>query len=450
MRQSINWYDENVKNSEQLRESNVLVVSKIQKALSDLSLENMDIINNFQVFLTNDGLCNKLFGGSLNFKIIDPNNIEKGSILSNNKVRAIIKKYKIKVSQYLSVRVLNYLFDERKKFSDYWSILDSNGDRKLITVGGDDFTNHTCISHILNSLFKDIHFYVRQYDSFYCEGNGYSVYEDCNMGTLRDFLISQEINDKLIQLVLQSILIPFEILKRPKYKFNHSDLKVDNIYVNVTNNKAELKIGNFEKSSITYNGFRFYNKTGDYNINDVIKTKIREDGIETYSINSILLPVHYFTMHNPYGVPASYDIYTFILSLFSIDKIWVAYTKEQLPIFKKLLHRLFLEENYYKVLGAISTNNKSMSDIKNINNLLNNLPLLYDISFLYTDLGCQPPPLTSDNVKVINIKVSKDSHICSDDCKINASHSSSDKTCNTNKYSKKSLTGVSIYDWDYC
>ena len=83
------------------------------------------------------------------------------------------------------------------------------------------------------------------------------VYEDGTMySTVKIFL-----DDMITQ-----ILRPMSILQHSKYAFIHGDMKTKNIFVktndiNTDNKKSYIyKIADYDKSSINYNGIRFYNE----------------------------------------------------------------------------------------------------------------------------------------------------------------------------------------------
>jgi hypothetical protein len=147
----------------------------------------------------------------------------------------------------------------------------------------------------------------------------------------------------------------------------------------------------------------------------------------------------------------SYDIYTFILSLFGVKQVWAAYLENKLPRLKALMHRLFQGGLYYIVMGKIAKEPEKMISLNHINNTLNGIFLQYDLSYIYTEVGLMPPPLYLPEANRIILTVSKDGHICTQECGIHPTLNPSYKTCETNTYSKTGLTGSkTLYNWDYC
>jgi hypothetical protein len=74
-------------------------------------------------------------------------------------------------------------------------------------------------------------------------------------GIIRAFL------DKMISQILQVL----SILKNSKYEFIHGDLKTKNIFVKSDSENGYIyKVADYDKSSINYNGIRFYNKGNNF------------------------------------------------------------------------------------------------------------------------------------------------------------------------------------------
>jgi len=444
--QDVVWYDIDVNTEKQLRDLLSRRKNRIEKILEALNTSGVDYINNFGKFVTIDDQihCKDLFENKLQYligSIIGKGKVGQVSLLTHNNIKLIIKSIAAVPVQYLSIRIMDF---PKETENNYWKIFGEDGKRKIIAVGGDNFANQTSIHLILNLILKDSLNYIHQYDAFYCGGLGYNVIEFSNSGDLHKFLEINYVDDDLILGILSHILTPLSILKHPMYNFNHSDLKAKNVFVHKNAEGYIFKIADYDKSSITWNGFRFYNWSKNYGNSYPIK--IEKDKYILTSMISINLQ----TMHNPYGIPMSYDIYTFIISLFAIDNVWNKYVRDELPQLKTIMHRLFLGESYYIIMGKIAQNHTAVSSITHINNMINGIYLQYDLSYVYQLVGVNPPPLTSDESKILRITVSNDGHLCTNECKVNPALNSSYKTCITNTYSKRKLTSTSLYDWDYC
>lgn len=224
-------------------------------------------------------------------------------------------------SKYLSLRVYDYITDSEKinPSINVYPIYNPQGERKILSIQNTNFTNQTCLHFILNELLQGNPHYLYQYDAFYCGTTGYNVTEFANAGDLHYYLSRKNnITDAILVDAIRQICSPFSILKRPEYSFVHGDLKARNVFVSVKDGNPTYKLADFDKSSITWKGFRFYNGTGDYRILN-IPFPLTGISVETYNFGGTLLPVQVYTMHSPYGFYLSYDVYTLILSLFAID-----------------------------------------------------------------------------------------------------------------------------------
>ncbi len=450
------WYELEVMTEDQLRNILSQRGDKTMRALQMLSLSNVDFISNFSTYIGVDQpiKCNDLFEGRLKYRldtIVGRGKAGEVTLLKSDNVNLIIKSMPASISNYLSIRLLDYDVSISNPWIEYWRITDINNKRIIVTVGGDNFATQTCLHLILNIILGNNPNYVRLYDSFYCNSVGYNVIEHADSGDLHGFLNNSNVTDNLLFDIIPQILTPLSILKHPMYYFNHSDLKAKNVFVDRMGNDYIFKIADYDKSSITWNGFRFYNWSGHYTNPPIVNLEKDKQGLDVYMLSSSLVPLQVYTMYNPYGIPMSYDIYTFILSLFGIDAVWNKYISGYLPKFKDLMHRLFVNELYYIIMGRIADDPKTLSSLTKINSVLNGIYLQYDLSYVYNEFGVTPPPLTTSDFDTMKIVISKDRPICTDECKINSSLNSRYKTCTTNKYSKTQFTGTSrTYEWDYC
>jgi hypothetical protein len=290
-----------------------------QRALNDLMLigyfkhkDANDFINNFYGYfhVNTNCLCNDLFN------IKDDTIFKVGKLLASGKAGTayfldikeeyplIIKGMKIDtIKQYLSV----YLFipTEEDKIMNPSNYLNSwknqKGTEKIITVGGDNFSNQTCLHLILNTILKDNQNYVYQYDAFYCKkGNqnyGYNIMETANGGNLFNFLNENKINDYVLSDMLKQIFEPISILKKSKYSFNHSDLKPNNVFVKIENNRPIFKIADFDKSSITWNTVRFYNNSFPLLSYDNYISYIKNTKFKINSLNQNGETIYYYIFY---------------------------------------------------------------------------------------------------------------------------------------------------------
>lgn len=456
--QDIVWYTVNAATEQDLRVFLSQRRNSAERALSALSTSSVDYINNFNdyVIVDDEKYCKDLFQDKLPYSmgsIIGKGKVGQVALLSKDKLNVIIKSMSARPPKYLSLRIIDHPGDSINPWNSYWQIIGQDGNRKIIAAGGDNFANQTSMHLILNLILGNNPHYIRQYDAFYCNSLGYNVIEFSNSGDLHKFLEENPVNDDVIFGALAHVLTPLSVLKHPMYGFNHSDLKAKNVFVHKTEQGYTFKIADYDKSSITWNGYRFYNWSQNYGTATSVKIEKYPTGLDVYVLTSVI-NLQLYTMHNPYGIPMSYDIYTFIISLFGVKNVWTKYVDEELPGLKKLMHRLFRGESYYIIMGKIAADHSAVASLGHINTILNGMYLQYNLSYVYELVGVTPPPLVVDNYQRVRINVSRDGHLCTDTCNINPVVNTYYKTCTTNTYSKTGigLTGTSttLYNWDYC
>lgn len=103
-------------------------------------------------------------------------------------------------------------------------------------------------------------------DAFVCNRVGYIVQEFATHGTLGDYIRStfktltlQEFDNSLVKIV-RDLFETLDLLKNKSNQYNHGDLKADNVLMSLDNRGQIIaKISDFDKSSITWKGVRFFN-----------------------------------------------------------------------------------------------------------------------------------------------------------------------------------------------
>lgn len=473
MATDVAWYNLDVATDRELRTLLTHRHNLAETALATLSTASLDYINNFKTYVTlNDPIyCRDLFQEQLPYvigTIVGQGKVGQVALLSRktdisvvapdisskktdtvdptSALNLIIKTIAAVSVGYLSIRILDHPGADVNPWNNYWKIYGQDNRRKIVAVGGNNFANQTSIHLILNLILGNNPHYIHQYDAFYCNNLGYNIIEYSNSGDLHAFLEGNQVNDEILFTALSHVLAPLSILKHPRYNFNHSDLKAKNVFVHQGPQGYVFKIADYDKSSITWNGYRFYNWSHHYT--PTAGPILLNPDKSTYTLTS-MLNLQLQTMHNPYSIPMSYDLYTFVLSLFGSKNVWTQYVSSALPRFQALMHQLFPKELYYIILGKIALNPQAMVSLSNINKLLNGVLLQYDLSYVYELLGFVPPPLTISEAEQISIVVSQDGHLCSADCQINPDINPTYSTCPTNTYSKTRLS-TTLYNWDYC
>ena len=224
-----------------------------------------------------------------------------------------------------------------------------------------------------------------------------------------------------------------------KYGFCHADLKGQNVFVSSGDVKPIYKIADYDKSSITYRGFRFYNSDYQGALPYYIPFEVVDGYYKITGSGVSILPLQIYTMHNPYGFYLSYDYYTLICSPMSIDNVWNFFINNPDSRFSKLFVEMWKPDEYNKLLEYLKKYRHNLERLGQVNSMFVylNLSLRYDFGFI---------PIEEKYITVNNFLETRNNQICQNDCNLNPNYSKYYKTCNTNKY-KKTYT---IYDWDYC
>lgn len=373
-----------------------------------------------------------------------------------------------------------YVYDMSQKvpWYSYWdweNSLTKPPQKVLPTIGADGFANQTNIHNILNLVLQGNKNYVRQYDAFYCGKTGYNIMEVSNRGNLHSYLsgLGPTLDNNTMVDVMTQLLSVLSILKQPKYAFNHSDLKAKNVFVREEKGKAYFKVADYDKSSIIYNGFRFFNDTpaeqsiassfvsGAFSSSTQVAPTIRKEGDKwVYEILSRTssAAMQLQTMHNPYGVPMSYDVYTLVLSFLGIPNVVQKFWEGNLPVLEAVLKILFPSPGEYFGIIAASLKSGDMSSMGYINAVLNGVKLQYDVSAVYAAAGVTAPALehTARPVKT-EVPTTIGRNICKDPCDTALantlgfndyvfSESNKWKACHTNKHVRKGA----VVGNDYC
>jgi len=470
------WCSKDLEQIKDIESLKILIEKRYQKrqeALNKLMLigdepylSGKDFFNNFYgyFYIDDDCLCNKIISNQSKIiqvgKIFGEGKTGKTYLLDfSNITSLILKSMKInEIKQYLSVRLLTPTeYVKNMNPANKMNSWKTQKGEKIIVVQGDNFSNQTCLHLILNMILKDNPNYVYQYDAFYCQKNegiyGYNIMETADKGDLSNFLLSSD-NWDLMDIVKQ-IFNPLSILKRSKYGFHHADLKTKNVFVQTgKNGKIIYKIGDYDKSSITWNSVRFYNATLDYfnAASWIINTKFPLIDDKYYTLQSQTGSLQLWTMHYPFGFFLSYDFYTFMYSLMMHPKIWEASIKNK--DFLNLWESMWEKDDFEIIMNHIKTEQTKYNETQDKNKQLESMQSMTNINKFFSSYAFKfkynfIPFLEkagikfADSVKkdILNFKESSSGKICYDRC---------DKWCTTNAYSKSGVFSSTIYEWDYC
>lgn len=437
------------------------------EALDQMSGDNLNFLSLFTRLFTVDvkELCQDFVAGKVPLfkmkflgggKVGTAYAIEKGG-----DVLAVLKTIKgSKPPNYLSFGLHDY--DQQYVFMTpslgSYSFIDQHNHRKLLSVkSSTNFSNQTVQHLILNRILGDHPNYIHQYDAFWCGTTGYNVTEIATLGTMHSYLAKQrDLSLLMVSDAMRQILSALTVLKSTQYSFCHADLKAKNVFCSGgANGRPVFKIADFDKSSITYRGFRFYNSSQEYvALPKQPYPSVIVNGAWWYRFDTaysamLRVPLAAFTMHSPFGFYMSYDVYTMMLSCIAIPGVWGMLTRElvsghveQTP-FTRAFVWLWQREDLDKIVEYVGRHGFDEFDSMSfINSFITDkgLRLRYDVDEVYTMFGVSTPERVDSVTK--QIFTTRGGKICLSAC-VNSK-------CVTPTYSKRELTGVKEYSWDYC
>jgi hypothetical protein len=341
---------------------------------------------------------------------------------------------------------------------------DQNGVFKNIFVGSNNFTNQTIIHSILNNILKDSPNYAYQYDAFVCKSGTYNVTKYSNGGTLSAYINNNPdlLSDVFILDMLHQILEPLSVLKTKPYSFNHNDLKLLNIFVNIDNSdNVTYQIADFDKSSISWNGVRFYNNNYDYAWSKSIPFPFQYYESEAvYKLGGVTRSfLQMYIMHYYRGIYISYDIYTLMYSLMMEPVFYNYVIRNTESVFWEFWNLLWIDNGDLDVINnhINREHNKlefepthiiTMRSISNTNRVFYDLDLKLkaNIDHIYNLLSLQNPLTDDDIVNLGDIYLSYNNNICITPCHDESQYSY--PLCQTNIY--YSYKNLRTNNTDYC
>jgi len=387
---------------------------------------------------------------------------------------------------YISMKIMRYNGKISRDNYNVWKFTDNS--YNILSAGSSGFKNQTTIHMALNNILGDNPNYLYQYDAFYCgnqskedmevinyKNTGYSITELSEYGDMSNYInnIMDEINDNILVDMLRQILTPLLILKQDMYLFNHSDLKTKNVFVGKDSNGDPVyQLADFDKSSIFWNGIRFYNNVYDLSeleylssfVSKIIDLSLITDERKRYKFNNLNYTgdedinlrlanyrVQMYSMNNPYPIFNSYDIYTLFYSLMLEPKIYRWVIKNKDSVFFDVFRKLWEPSQFDNVMEAFEIsymrdkleNKLSLTYIKK-KLVLHEFWLKKDVSFLISDLKLSLPPPDKKKKPPILLKKSKNGNLCVTECE--SGGILQPKSCYTNKYQ----TAVSTSNWGWC
>lgn len=277
--------------------------------------------------------------------------------------------------------------------------------KDLIYLATDEFTNETLIAYGIDTLYTAYGFptgntYIKHIDAGLCSNgsdtlSGINIMEYANYGDLSNITKNKELdiyreeysfrdtrnnNFTIIGLKTEYILnIIKQVLSTIYFlqstgNFIHGDLKVANVLLSSQSNNSNykglnlnapftIKIADFGKSAITlqFKGtepFRLYNRdrlAEAYLEFIPFKPKTGVTFGQKYYILDSFLNVQVYAQSRHLGIPfySSYDIYTFIVSMFMVPEFYYKLISDKVLI-ETVWNPLWFPDEASKVLSRIS------------------------------------------------------------------------------------------------
>lgn len=248
-------------------------------------------------------------------------------------------------------------------------------------VGSDEFTNESIINWILNEIIPD--FSVDQLISMICDKNGIQIQEKADMD-LSDYINSKKFKPKLLDNMIYQVLNTLDILEK-KFNYIHGDLKTKNVLV--FKNGKIAKLADYGKSSITYNGTRFYcrlEKIVKRGVSGLLPTSTSTFG-KKYKYNLNTIDTNVAMRHRKEIFYLNFDVYTFMVSIALEKKIFYNYivgNSKGLEFFLNIWDFLWIDtktrdkvEN--RIANIIADENKNNQSISATFEVLRGLELRY-------------------------------------------------------------------------
>jgi hypothetical protein len=370
-----------------------------------------------------------------------------------------------------------------------------------IVAKGTDFSNQTCMHLIFNEILQDSEQYVYQYDAFYCGSTGYNIMD---IASERDFSAFLDNNNfagdrakwpglaGALDTMMTQLMFPLAVLKSDLFGFVHADLKCRNLFLHKgAGGELIFKLGDFDKSSIFWNGVRFYNSSNDYlgdhdnhtsdstvpynmlrlrypsgEYSSCVFDAYQTRGMAMFNVKYQALvklsPAQPFTMYNPLGFFLTFDIYTLVVSCLLEPQIYFLYRNQYDCKFFRFVHEIFTAtalEALKERLVKLHTNYRMGQDIKPLRSIGTTTDIMIGIPFIHSmrdiiniynriytehtvaDAAVEEylrPHIARTQEALTNANLSKGDKICLTPC---------DKgRCTTPKYSSRKT----IYAYDNC
>ncbi|XWV25672.1 hypothetical protein QJ856_gp0081 [Tupanvirus deep ocean] len=489
-------------------------LNTIKPLLTNAKITNLDAINEIGKLFYFDDPSLRIISDNAAIKLGEEKIINIGMI------PCIIRHYD-KIEKRVSFRII---FIDESESSGIDTLLHNsykfknNDDINIVTNGylyafSNDIINDTYISaivKILSQRHNSTNIFLDNYITFFIDGEGYQI-KNKFQTTLTNFIETLKITREVFMDILKNVMDFLLNLKSHEYGFVHGNLVPDNIYVkNNGDHNYTYQIGNFQDSSIFYNGVRFTNRK---NINSKIIYNISDGYYRAPQKINSFVPMH-----------GSHDVYVFMLSLLENSSIIKFFNDDQ-DFFHYIYEELFSKSDIELLLNILVEKHKIFNQIlesddfaqvknekefmndmikldyddfkkkhnrlnsnvfynkyKNKNSLLfklvtqfynfkekstiNNFFLKVNINGFYDKIiETNPLTLDIDNSDLpykrfpnryfqLSLKgFNGEYHLCLSKCNnnLNIPETRKNTVCITNRYSKTGITlAKKYYEWDYC
>ena len=237
------------------------------------------------LFLENDKKDKKVLKIFNNISISD----NKNNDINLNYIKDYLSLEITRIGNDLSFQNNNFFITEADfeliNFNKQKHFIKDQYDKDIIlSCKNNDAINDYIINLILQQIEEDDNLndfkYVKYHNLFVTKVDDnfrYCIIMDSMDGSIDGYINDNfdnlEVNDnnkKIYTIAMDNILNQAEknlnYTKSSKYLFTHTDMKIENLFYKIVNNKLEVYLADFDKSSISYHNIRFYNditKTND-------------------------------------------------------------------------------------------------------------------------------------------------------------------------------------------
>jgi serine/threonine protein kinase len=357
-----------------------------------------DFILNFRSYLYVDSecLCNLTTGGRNRLRV--KRKFGEGKVgtaymvLDQDENQYVMKSINDIGLGHMQLRFTTFDKDHRSPTNDI-VVKSQRNSEGFISVGMDDFTNQTVMHMLLNLFLTDCPNYIYQYDAFICNTSGFNIMNIANNSDMAKYL--DEHADHAMELCEEAIRQLFPVLfylKQKQIGFSHNDLKTRNVFVHDSGTGPIFMLADFDKSSVSWGNLRFFNDTM-YFVDlatpyEKSSVQMLTNQIPTRNTKLVGQSIAPYTMYNPRGYYATYDLYTLIFSMMFNYSVYKKFSQSKHSFMHKVMavmcdqDPIIMATIHKYMLDVRKTSDEDLLSITNISGIMhkNNFKIRIDLA----------------------------------------------------------------------